>query len=228
MPPEPVLPVLSRRQSVILLVGLVLSVTATCLVLFGPGRGAREDIGAVQTDLHAARGSVAGTLAVSRRTLEELSAQLRTTRSSLEIQQQGLDVARGSQRIAGGAARSTASIRRQTAETLTTVRQVIAALGPLGRLRGDLSSVVKGVRAGVELARTTLEVARQALRDGRQALDVAIKTLDTLGRSEQIQQQLLTVGRQTLEQVTEINRKLPAPPVLSVPSAGQGGTPVRP
>jgi hypothetical protein len=212
--PEPVTPVLSRRQTMILVALLVLSVAATGVVLLGPARGAREDIGHVQTDLDATRGGIRATLQVSRRTLSQLSAQLEVTQTSLEIQQEGLGVARRSQRVAGSTARATESIRRQTAETLATIRQVIAALGPLRELRGDLSTVTEGVQAGVALARSTLDVGRQALRDGKQALDVAITTLETLKRSEQVQRDLLVVGRRTLEQVVQINRKLPTPPVF--------------
>jgi hypothetical protein len=146
--------------------------------------------------------------------LDGVSAQLDVTKTSLEIQEQGLSVAQRSERVAGSTARSTEAIRRQTAEALTTVRRVIAALGPLRNIRGDVSTVLRSVHAGVLLARTTLQVGQQALQDGKQALDVAIKTLATLKRSEQVQQDLLTVGRQTLAQVTEINRKLPIPPVF--------------
>jgi hypothetical protein len=211
VPPAPVVPVLSRLQKLVLVGLLVLSMTATSVVLFGPARGARVDIGKVQNDLHATRGGIDSTLKVSRATLKELSAQLEVTRTSLEIQEQGLRVARSSEQIAGATASDTETIRRQTAETLRTVRQVITALGPLRELRGDVETVVKGVQAGVVLARTTLGVSRQALRDGEKALAVAVTTLK---RSEQVQRDLLTVGRQTLEQVTEINRKLPVLPVL--------------
>lgn len=219
MPPEHFTPVLSRDQKLILVILLVVSMAATSAILFGPARGARQDIGGLHVDLHAARGDIHDTLGVSRRTLAEVSAQLRTTKTSLEIQEQGLGVAKSSQRIAGGAARDTETIRRQTAATLSTVRQVIAALGPLRTLRGDLSTVVRSVRAGVALAQTTLEVGRQALRDGKRALGVAITTLDTLKRSEQVQRDLLAVGRQTLQQVTEINRKIPVPPVFPTTAA---------
>lgn len=179
------MPVFSRRQKLILGVLLVLSVTATGLVLFGPGRGAREDLAHLRTDLHGTRAGVATTASVSRRTLDELSAELQTTQKSLEIQVQGLSVARSSQRIAGSTARSTETIRRQTVAALATTRHVLAALGPLRKLRGDVTMVTAGVQAGVALARTTLEV-----------------------------------GRQTLEQVTRINRKIPAPAVFGTGDTG--------
>jgi hypothetical protein len=213
-PPQLVLPVLSPGQKLILTGLLVLSVLATGLVLFGPARGAREDIGHVRTDLFATRQHTASTVVVSQRTLTKLAAELQTTQSSLKIQKQGLDVATSSERLAGDTAQTTESIRRQTAGAIATTTRVIAALGPLGRLRGDIDTVVESVQAGVVLARTTLDVGRQALRDGRRALAVAVSTLETLKRSERVQQDLLEVGRQTLAQVTEINRKLPVPPVF--------------
>jgi hypothetical protein len=52
-------------------------------------------------------------------------------------------------------------------------------------------------------------------------LAVAVTTLEVLKRSERIQQDLLEVGRQTLAQVTEVNRKLPVPPVFPAAS-GEG------
>ena len=220
MPAERVVPLLSRLQKVVLAMMLVLSVTATVLVLFGPARGAREDLGAVRTDLHSTRAGIYSTLGVQRRTLARITAQLRTTQTSLEIQQEGLTVARTSQQLAGRTTRSTEAIRRQTAQTLATLRRVIAALGPLRELRGDLTTVVTGVRAGVELARTTLQVARQSLSDGRKALAVAVSTLTTLKRSEQVQRDLLEVGRQTLAQVVEINRKIPSAPIFPATTPG--------
>ncbi|MCW2829662.1 MAG: hypothetical protein JWP31_354 [Aeromicrobium sp.] len=214
MPPQLVLPVLSTRQRVVLVVVLVVSVGATAALVFGPARGAREDIGQVRTDLHGSRVGIYDTLAVGRRTLDKLSEQLRTTKTSLEVQQQGLAVAQSSQQVAGATLDETRDIRRQTADTLATLRRVIAALGPLADLKGDIRSVVDGVEAGVVLARTTLTVARQTLRDGQRALEVAVTTLATLRESKQIQEALLRVGRRTLHQVVEINRKIPTPPVF--------------
>jgi len=63
------------------------------------------------------------------------------------------------------------------------------------------------------------------LRDGKPALAVAVTTLRTPRRSEQVQRDLLTVGRQTLEQVTQINRKIPTPPVFPTRPTGSGPTP---
>ena len=213
-PPQLVLPVLSRRQKLILAGLLMLSLLATGVVLFGPARGAREDIGHVRTDLNATRQHTASTAVLSQRTLTKLAAELQTTQSSLKIQKQGLEVATNSERLAGNTAQTTESIRRQTAGAIASIRRVLVALGPLRRLHGDIETVVESVQAGVVLARTTLEVGRQTLRDGKRALAVAVTTLETLKHSERIQQDLLEVGRQTLAQVTEINRKLPVPPVF--------------
>ena len=204
---------------------LVLSVIATGLVLFGPARGAREDIGHVRTDLHASRGGIDNTVITLRSTLRTMTAQLQTTKTSLEIQEEGLEVAKRSQRVAGTTARSTEAIHGQTSRALATVRQVLTALGPLQKLSGDLHTVRQGVQAGVALARTTLDIGRQALRTGKQALDVAIRTLGTLNRSEQVQRQLLSVSRQTLEQVVQINRKLPTPAVFGTARPAPGVTP---
>ena len=225
MSPELVVPVLSSRQRVVLVVLLVLSVTATAVLVFGPGRGARDDIAHVRTDLDASREDINGTLTVSRRSLDQVTEQLETTKTSLEIQEQGLSVARDSQRLVGQTVESTDSIRRQTTDTVATIRRVLSALGGIRELRGDVTSVVAGVDAGVELARTTLRLARRTLQDGKAALAVAVTTLRTLERSEQLQIDLLDVARKTLDEVVEINRKIPFPPVFPTPDPGSAPRP---
>jgi chromosome segregation ATPase len=214
MPADLVTPVLSRRQLTMLVLLLVLSVGATAALVFGPGRGARQDLGETQRDLESAQDGIYQQLDILQQQLTTLTAQLETTQESLKVQQTGLDVARSSEQIAGQTLRSTESIRVQTTQTLGRLDRVITALGPLRRLKGDLETVVEGVRAGVELARTTLQLAQQTLQNGKDALHVARSTLDTLLRSEGIQRDLLQVARQTLAQVTEVNRKLPQPPIF--------------
>ncbi|GAB3667511.1 hypothetical protein GCM10027596_36650 [Nocardioides korecus] len=69
-------------------------------------------------------------------------------------------------------------------------------------------------------------MARQTLDVGRRALAVAVSTLSTLKRSEQVQLALLAVGRQTLAQVTEINRKIPTAPIFPTTAPGAPTTTV--
>lgn len=200
-------PVVTRRQfALLLLIGAVL-LAGTCVLVFGPARGARNDIGQVRTDLNASRRGIFGTLDTAHKTLADATAQLRLTEQSLVIQQQGLS-------LATGAKQDTGAIRQQTQQALDTVREVLAALGPIRALKGQVQTVVRAVEAGVSLARSALAVAQQTLSTGQKALAVAVSTLHELQASFAVQQQLLVVARATLEQVKQINRKLPGVPVF--------------
>lgn len=190
-----------------------LLLTGTLMLIFGPARGARDDLGHVHTDLHATRVDIHATLATQRLALGRSSALLRSTQTSLSIAQQGLSVAENSERLAGTTTANTTALLRETTSTSATVRRVLTALGPLQHLRGDLATVVAGVNAGVALARTTLSVARQTLTTGQAALSVAAATLNTLRQSKNIQAQLLSVASETLRQVRALNAKLPLPPI---------------
>jgi methyl-accepting chemotaxis protein len=214
MPDLSVTPVLTHRQVAVLVVLLLLSTGATAALVLGPGRGAREDLGAVRADLDRTEELIDGTLGVQRRTLDRITTQLETTRDSLRVQRVGLEIARSSGRVAGETLESTRAVERQTRTALAAVRRVVTALGPLRELRGDVEVVTTSVRTAVELARATLDVAELTLSDGREALEVARTTLSTLQRSEQVQRDLLEVSRDTLDQVVEINRKIPFPPVF--------------
>jgi chromosome segregation ATPase len=202
-----------RQKSLALLVGVVLLVSVTALI-FGPARGAREDIGHVRKDLNASRTGIYQTRDTLAATLQGITAQLQTTQQSLEIQQQGLTVARDTQRITQTATDNTEAIRAQTASTLDMVRQVLAALAPLQKLPEDIDSITDNIQTAVSLARTALDVGQQTLSTGRQALAIATSTLDTLRQSRDIQAQLLATARQTLEQTRQINAKLPLVPVF--------------
>ena len=204
----------TKDQRILGLVVAILVLSATCALVFGPARGARNDIGEVRDDLDVSRQGIFETVEIGRTNLAKVTRQLRITRTSLEVQQQGLRIAGESQDIARTGVRTTERIEQQTSEALTTLRRVIRALGPLQELRGDVETVVTAVEAGVSLARTTLDVARQTLTDGRRALAIAADTLSTLERSEQVQTDLLQVARETLEEVREINRKIPGLPVF--------------
>jgi hypothetical protein len=195
---ESTFPVVTRAQlGIVLLIGAVL-LAGTCVLVFGPARGARNDIGQVRTDLTVSRRGIFSALADA-------------------TVQQGLGIAKDSQHVAHLAADDTEAIRVQTEQALTTVRDVLAAVGPISELKGSLGTVVKQVEAGVSLARTALAVAQQTLATGQAALAVAVSTLDALHASLDVQRQLLDVARQTLEQAKEINRKIPGLPVF--PSA---------
>lgn len=205
---------MTRRQfSLLLVIGAVL-LAGTCVLIFGPARGARNDISDVQHDLNASRRGIYTQLEVARGNLADANRQLRLTEQSLVLQQQGLQIARSGEQAAQSAAQSTQQIEQQTAATLATVRQVIDALGPLQDLKGKIDTIVRGVEAGVMLARTTLDVAQQTLATGKAALAVAVSTLTTLKESKALQEQLLQVAKLTLEQTREINRKIPGAPVF--------------
>lgn len=210
---EPV-PVLTRKQfGLLLLIGAVL-LAGTCVLVLGPAREARNDIGQVREDLNVSRRGIFGTLETGRKTLADATAQLRLTEQSLQIQQQGLS-------LASGAKQDTGAIRVQTQQALDTVRDVLAALGPISTLKGQIETVVRGVQAGVSLARSALAVAQQTLANGQRALAVAVSTLHELQTSVAVQRQLLAVAQQTLEQVREINRKFPGVPIFPTAAAAR-------
>jgi hypothetical protein len=212
---------MTRRQlGLLLLIGAVL-LSGTCVLLFGPARGAREDIAKVRADLNASRRGIFSTLDVGRKTLADATVQLRIAEQSLLLQQQGLAIARDSQQVAHRAADDTAAIRAQTDAALQTVRQVLAALGPLEDLKGKIDTVVRSVEAGVSLARTALAVAQETLATGKAALSVALSSLAELKASRALQQELLDVARQTLEQTKQINRKIPGLPIFGPPAAAR-------
>lgn len=212
-------PVFTWQQlGLVLLAGAIL-LAGTCVLIFGPARGARNDIHQVRTDLQVSRRGIYGTLDVGRKTLADATEQLLMAEQSLQIQQQGLSIARDTQQVAHSAAGDTDAIRQQTGQALTTVQDVLKALGPISNLKGQIDTVVKGVQAGVDLARTALAVAQQTLATGQSALAVAVSTLHELQVSRGIQQQLLDVAKQTLEQAKQINRKIPGFPIFPSRSA---------
>jgi hypothetical protein len=204
-----------RRRLIAWAVIVAIALTAAGALIFGPARGARNDIAHVRTDLHASRSGIFDTVRV-------LTAQLRTTEQSLIIQRRGLSVAKQSQHIARTTSKATGDLLQQTTTMVTTVRQVLTALGPLQQLRGKIDDVVAGVQAGVRLARSTLAVARQTLSTGRAGLRAALATLHTLRRSKAIQQQLLEVARETLRETRRIDQKLPTPPIFPAATTGSG------
>ena len=53
---------MTRPQLTVLMVVGALLLAGTCVLVFGPGRGARNDIGKVRTDLHASRHGIFDTL----------------------------------------------------------------------------------------------------------------------------------------------------------------------
>lgn len=207
-------PIMTKRQfGVLLLTGAVL-LSGVLVLLFGPARGMRNDIGSLRTDLSASREGIYGQLGTGREQLGTAVVQLRATEKSLRIQEQGLAVAVEAEKDASSAAQATQEILDETRATLALVRDVADALGPLDQLDDKINSVVTNVEQAVRLARQTLQVAEQTLATGQQALALARDTLATLKRSEQIQLQLLETARATLEQTREINRKIPGAPIF--------------
>lgn len=200
---------LSRRPIILAVAIATVIFAGTCVLIFGPARGARNDISHLRVDLHASRGGIFQTLAVGRTTLTDLTQELQITEHSLAVQQQGLRVAQTSQRIARTTSTNTKLVLHQTTATLATVRRVVAALGPLKALPGKINDVVHGVQTGVVLARSTLALAQETLTTGRAALAVAYTTLHTLRESLGVQRQLLLVARRTLHQTQQLNHKIP-------------------
>jgi hypothetical protein len=193
------------RQRRWLALGLIVAIvlTASGALIFGPARGARNDLAHVRTDLHASRSGIFQTVRV-------LTGQLETTQQLLLVQQRGLSVARETQRIARTASQHTDDLLNQTTMMVLTIRQVLAALRPLRHLQ-----------VAIRLARSTLAVARQTLSTGRAALQTALASLRTLRQSRDIQAHLLQVARQTLRVTREIDRKLPTPPIFPAASGGR-------
>lgn len=189
-----------------LVIGAVL-LAATSALVFGPARGARNDIAQTRADLHVSRHGIFSTLDVGRATLADATTQLRLAEQALQLQKQGLA-------IAASTSADTHDVRQRTDEALQTVRQVLQALGPLTELKGRLDGAIRAVEAGVALARTALTVAEQTLDTGRQTLGLTRLMLHELEVSRSIQQELLTVARLTLEQARQINAKIPGAPIF--------------
>jgi hypothetical protein len=201
----------TRRQfQLLLLIGAVL-LAGTSVLVFGPGRGARNDIAHTRADLNASRRGIFSTLDVGRKTLADANVQLKVAEQSLEMQKEGLA-------IAATTSSDTHDVRLRTDEALATVREVLKALGPISELKGQVDTVVRAVEAGVVLARTALSVAQQTLSTGVEALAVARSTLHELQVSRALQEQLLAVARETLEQARQINAKFPGAPIFPTTS----------
>src|ERR1700712_729872 len=134
-PPTPAVPLVhhvAQRRNVVLLVAL-LAIVATAIgaLVFGPARGARDDIGHVRTDLHGTHTTLQATLRTTRASLARTTALLHSTETALTVSRQGLTVARQSEQLAGTTTANTTMLVQQTGSTLTTVQQVVTALGPL-------------------------------------------------------------------------------------------------
>lgn len=206
-PDAPAVPRMTTHQFGLLLVVLAVLLAGVLVLLFGPARGLRNDIGQVNDDLAASRQGIYGQFGTGREQLSTARVQLAATEQSLVIQERGLQVAVAAEKDATAAARATQQILDQTREALTLVREVTQALGPLDRLDDRIEESVR-------LARAALRVAEQTLSTGQQALAVARDTLATLKRSEQVQREQLATARATLEETREINRKIPGAPVF--------------
>lgn len=207
-------PVRRRRRFAAAIIVVVVATAATALI-FGPARGARNDISHVRQDLHYSRSGISATV----RTLTD---QLKTTEQSLVIQQRGLSVATDSQQVAHVTSGYTAELLQQTTTILDTIKHVLAALGPLPALQGKLSDIAFDANAAVSLARSTLDIARQTLATGQTALQIAVDTLDTLRQSRAIEQALLDVAKQTLTQTQQLNAKIPLPPIFPTAKVSSG------
>ena len=204
----------TRRHKAMLLVLAAIVLGAVCALVFGPARGARDDIGRLRADQDVSRGYI-------HRQLETVGAQLTVAQRSLGVQRQGLVIAARSQQLVGATSRSTTDILGDTDQALSTVRQALAALQPLRQLRTAVRTTSHAVTVGLQVARGALDVARSTLQNGEQALAVARRTLATLEQSRTIQQQLLAVARRTLAEARHIDRKIPTPPVFpAAPGSG--------
>lgn len=131
----------------LLVLGVLLA--GLLVLLFGPARGMRNDIGQLSTGLSTSRGDIYGQFGTGReQQLSPPRAQLETTERSLVIQEQGLQVAVAAERDATSAAQATQATQDQTREALTLVREVTQALGPLDQLDEKVDSVVRSVEQG--------------------------------------------------------------------------------
>jgi chromosome segregation ATPase len=200
-------PLLAGRHRGLAGVIALLLLAGVLALVFGPARGMRTDIVNVSDDLDASRDGIFLQLDTAR-------TQLGIAEQSLQIQEQGLAVAVEVERETEVAAQSSQEILDQTREALALVREVTRALGPLDQLDDKIESVVANVEQTVRIAQQTLQVAERTLATGQQALAVAQDTLATLKRSEQIQRELLDTAQATLEEVREINRKIPGAPIF--------------
>lgn len=198
-------PVLARGHALLLLLVVALLLSGVLALVFGPGRGLRTDIVNVSDDLDASRDGIFLQLDTAR-------TQLGLTEQSLQVQQAGLEVAVEAERDTTVAAQSTRELLEETRAALQLVREVQRSLGPDVGRKVDL--LVDDVEQAVALARQTLVVAQRTLETGQQALAVARDTLATLRSSEQLQRELLVTAQETLEEVREINRKIPGAPVF--------------
>ena len=73
----------TRRQVVLALTIALVLLTGVGFILFGPGRGARDDIANVRTNLAGTRATLASSLGVQQQTLKTTVTTLQATQTAL-------------------------------------------------------------------------------------------------------------------------------------------------
>lgn len=121
------------------------------VLIFGPARGARDDIAAVRDNVSEARRGIYQTLHVQQSTLKRLTQQLHALKESLHVQVASLHTARHTGR---NVSRVVQEARKTELDTAAILRQAEMTLTQLQQSR--------------QIQRQLLEVARQTLRQTRQ------------------------------------------------------------
>jgi hypothetical protein len=131
-------------------IGAVL-LAGVLVLIFGPARGARDDIAAVRGDLRGSHIGIDRTLDTQRMALRRLTAQLATLRQSLRVQSAALHTARHT----GRGVEAILEQARQTQQTTALIlRQAQLTLAQLEQSRNLQSQLL-------DVARQTLQQTRQ-------------------------------------------------------------------
>ena len=134
-------------------VGIV-ALAGVLVLVFGPARGARDDIAAVRANVTSARVGIYKTLNTQQAALQRLTKQLHTLRLSLRVQAASLHTAR----------RTSGDVSRLVREARTTE---VSAVQILHRAEVTVSQLQQSRRIQHELltiARLTLQQTRQINR----------------------------------------------------------------
>jgi hypothetical protein len=121
------------------------------VLLFGPARGARNDVAAIRANVSSARVGIYKTLDTQQSALQRLNKQLHTLRLSLRVQAASLHTAR----------RTSDDVSRVVKEARTTEITAVAILR-------HAEVTVNQLELSRRIQRELLTVARQTLQQTRQ------------------------------------------------------------
>lgn len=141
---------MSRRPLVLAgAIGLVL-LAGLLVLVFGPARGARDDIAAIRGNVHGAHIGITDTLQTQRASLGHLTLQLQALRASLRVQVAALHTARNT---AADVHQLLGQARLTEQSTTAILRQAELTLQQLRESRGIQQQLLTVARATLEQTR---------------------------------------------------------------------------